>query len=143
MSNFYKCVHFQPEELVDKQTFERFKGNIWFLFRQDALISLDGIREYFDKPVIVNNWNCPHIGKTFQYRGFRPHESPDWSQYSQHCGNAFDLDVVGIPADEVRKIIIEKKDDPHFELITCLEINISWIHFDTRNTLDRILLVKP
>ena len=141
MSNFYKCTNFKPEELVDKQTFERFKGNIWFLFRQDALISLDGIRNYFKKPVIVNNWR---EGGSFKFRGLRPHESPVWTQYSQHSfGNAFDLDVVGMKADEVRKEIINNKDDDHFDLITCLEIGINWVHFDCRNISERILLVKP
>lgn len=145
MSNFYKCkaTNFWPEELVDKQTFDRFKGDIWFLFNQRALIALDGIRNYFGKPVTVNNWDYPHTGKTFQYRGYRPHESPDWSQYSQHClGNGFDCDIEGIPADDVRKEIINNKDNVYFYLITCLEIDIPWVHFDCRNIENRILLVK-
>lgn len=141
MNNFYKCTNFQALELVDKQTFDRFNGDIWFLFNQKALISLDGIRNYFKKPVIVNNW---YWNGKFQYRGFRTRECPEWSQYSQHSfGNAFDLDVEGMSADEVRQVIIENKEDSHFELITCLEVNISWVHFDCRNIADRIRLVKP
>lgn len=139
MNRFYKCVNFQPFELVDKQTFDRFKGDIWFLFNQKALIALDGIRNYFKKPVTVNNW---YWNGKFQYRGFRPHGSPDWSQYSQHSlGNGFDLDVERIPADEVRETIIKNKDDDHFDLITCLEVGINWVHFDCRNISERILLV--
>lgn len=141
MNNFYKCTNFQALELVNKQTFERFKGDIWFLFNQKALIALDGIRNYFKKPIIVNNW---YWKGPFQHRGYRTHESPDWSQYSQHSlGNAFDLDVLGVSPDRVREAIIENKDDPHFELITCLEIDIGWVHFDCRNIENRILLVKP
>ena len=139
MSNFYKCTNFKPEELVDKQTFDRFKGDVWFLFNQRALIALDGIRNYFHSSVIVNNW---HSGGNLQYRGFRTKESQNWSQYSQHSlGNAFDLDVIGMTADEVREAIIKNKDDVYFYLITCLEMGINWVHFDCRNISNRILLV--
>ncbi len=140
MSNFYKCVNFQPFELVDKQTLERFKGDIWFLFNSRVLIALDGIRNYFKRSVIVNNW---HDGGSFQHRGYRTHESKDWSQYSQHCGNAIDCDVEDMKADDVRKEIIDNKDNVYFYLITCLEVGINWIHFDCRNIENRILLVKP
>ena len=141
MSNFYKCVNFKPEELVDRQTLERFKGDIWFLFNQRALIALDGIRNYFKKPVTVNNW---YWNGSFQFRGFRPFDESTGAKYSQHrLGNAFDLDVEGIPAGEVREEIIKNKDGVHFYLITCLEIDITWLHFDCRNIENRILLVKP
>ncbi len=144
MSNFYKCTNFKPEELVDKQTFDRFKGDIWFLFHQRALIALDGIRNYFKKPVIVNNWD---EGGQFEQRGLRILTNKDkaiYSPYSQHSlGNGFDVDIEGMKADDVRKEIINNKDDVHFYLITCLEIGISWVHFDCRNIADRIRLVKP
>ena len=141
MNKFYTCKYFFPYELVDKKTYAEFGVNVWFLFRQDALISLDRIRQYFGVPVIVNNW---HEGGSLQSRGFRPYNESIGAKYSQHrLGNAFDLDVAGITPDKVRETIIDNKDDSHFELITCLEIDVGWLHFDCRNISERILLIKP
>jgi hypothetical protein len=137
---FYKSEFFKPYELVDKPTYDRWPENIWFLFRQDALISLDSIKAHFGKTIIVNSW---YWGGAFSQRGLRMPTCLDYSPYSQHSlGNAFDLDVKGISANEVRAEILANKDSPEFELITCLEININWVHFDCRNYEPRILLVQ-
>jgi hypothetical protein len=142
--NFYKCKHFQPQELVDTETFNKWdktENGIWFLFRPEALITLDNMREYFNSPITVNNWA---IGGESQCRGFRPFSEPTGAKYSQHrLGNAFDCDIAGHTADEVREEILKNPDHDAFKFINCLEIGISWLHFDTRNIQKRILLVQP
>jgi hypothetical protein len=139
MALFYKCEYFDIEELVDRKTFELWGEKSWMFLKPDALISLDQIRKYFNKPTWVNNWV---VGGPFQWRGFRPPYCDVGAIYSQHrFGNAFDLDVEGMEAHEVRQVILNNED--HFLMIMCLEINISWVHFDLRNIPDRIKLVKP
>ena len=139
---YYQCRYFKGYEIVDKDTFIMLGNQVWMLFHPEALISLDNIRAWFDRPVIVNNWAS---GGDLQFRGFRPSDCTVGAKFSQHrLGNAFDLDVQGIAADEVRKVILDNKDnDIRFQYITCLETDISWVHFDMRNIPNRILLVRP
>lgn len=144
MNIFYKCEHFDIEELVDRVTYEKWGERAWMFLRAEALYSLDGIRKYFGRPVTVNNWRD---GGKFSQRGLRILNDNDksiYSPYSQHSlGDAFDLDVQGMTSDEVRSAILEDKDESRLEKITCLETDITWVHFDCRNIPDRIRLVKP
>jgi hypothetical protein len=139
---YYQCEHFKIWELVDKDTHAALGDSAWMLFRPEALSSLDKIREYFDKEIVINNW---HGGGDLSYCGFRPYNVSVGARYSQHrLGNAFDLHFGdAMSADEVRKEILAHKDDRAFIDITCLETNISWVHVDFRNIADRIRLVKP
>ena len=106
-----------------------------------ALMSLDGIRVYFGKPVLVNNWAA---GGQSENRGFRPTASTVGVPYSQHrYGNAFDIDVQGVDAESVRQEIIKNKDLYLFCKIMCMETGITYVHFDCRNISDRIRLVNP
>jgi len=139
MSSYYKCTHFDIRELVDKNMYDEWGESAWMFMRTDALVSLDNIRDYFGKPVIVNDWM---FGGSFQYRGFRTPWCAIGASISQHrLGNAFDLDVKGMGADEVRQVIISMKDHPAFERITCMETGTAYIHFDCRNIPDRIRLI--
>ena len=138
---FYQCRNFKSYEIVSKDVFGLFGDQVWMLFRPEALMSLDNIRSWFDRPVIVNNWAS---GGDLQFRGFRPFDCTIGARYSQHrFGGAFDFDVQGVTADEVRKVILDNEDHERFQYITCLEINVSWTHFDVRNIPNRIRLVKP
>ena len=139
---YYKCIYFKIQELVDRKTFELWGEKAWMFFNPSALISLDGIKLYFWKPVIANDWV---FGGQKENRGLRPLYSTVGADYSLHrFGCAFDIDVQGVDAEEVRQTIIRLKDNPLFQYITCLETGITYVHFDCRNVLERILLVdKP
>jgi hypothetical protein len=143
----YICRHFKIYELVDKKTFDRFGLHAWMFLNPTALQALDGIRDFFtelrgkDTPVIVNNY---HSGGPFQYRGLRPLSCAIGAEYSQHrLGNAFDCDIKGVSAERARQIILEHKDDPRLAMITCIEADVNWLHFDCRNIPDRIRIVHP
>jgi hypothetical protein len=137
----YQCSHFKIWELVDKNTHSALGDGAWILFRPDALWTLDKLREHFGQPVVVNNW---HEGGSLSYCGFRPYDVTVGARYSQHrLGNGFDAHFSSLTAEEVRQEILKKKDEEDFKLITCLEIDISWVHFDLRNISNRIQLVKP
>ena len=138
---YYKPDHFNIKELVDKQTYKYLGDKSWTLFNPYALLSLEVIRTFFDVPVYVNNW---YKDGDLQFRGFRPFDCIVGSKYSKHrFGNAFDLNVKGIPAEEVRQVILANKNSI-FLHITTLESGVNWVHFDCRMIpLDnRILLVS-
>ena len=122
--------YFKPEELVDKKTFETMGENCLSLFNPEVLIALDNLREYFNCPITVNNW---HKGGMFQWRGYRTPEKAKelGSPNSQHAkGNAFDCTINGYSAREVRAEIIAHQDHELLKLITRMEANTSWLHFD-------------
>lgn len=136
----YKCKHFRIEELVPRSVFHRYGNQCWEFFNPKALYSLDQMRDYFKKVISVNGWLwCPDGS---EYRGLRPPDCKIGAPMSQHrFGNAFDLDVDGMCAEEVRQAIRRNQD--LFEHITCMEDGVDWLHFDCRNTLYRIKLFHP
>ena len=137
----YVCRDFDIHELVPKSVFERFGVNAWQFLNPIALQGLDGLRDFFGKPIICNTW---HRGGKFQFRGFRPADCTVGAPLSQHrLGNAFDLDIRGLSAEDARQAILHNADDPRLALITCIEADVNWLHVDFRNIPDRIRVVKP
>lgn len=130
--------YFQLYELVDRHTYETQGDAAWGLFNPEALIALDDLREYFNVPVTVNNW---YNGGPFQWRGYRTPEQAikNGAPNSQHrFGNAFDLDVQGVPATNARQIILDNQNHNLFCRIQRLEGKVSWVHFDLLPVANRI-----
>jgi hypothetical protein len=141
MRSFYKCKYFKIQELVDRVTYEKFGEQAWMFFDVRLLKTLDGIREYFNSPIIVNNW---HLGGNLDSRGFRRPDDKTGALYSQHrFGRAVDFTVTGRTAEEVRKIIIDNQNIFPFNEITAMELDVDWVHIDFRNiNSDVIYLFK-
>jgi hypothetical protein len=121
--------YFQLHELIDRNTFQKYGEDCWHYLHADALESLDGIREFFNVPVTVNNW---WEGKgSFQYRGYRPPDCTVGAISSYHKrGMAFDLDVKGHEAEEVRQAIFDNQNNPLLAKIQRMEAGVRWVHFD-------------
>ena len=97
------------------------------------------IRKGIDKPVTINNW---HKGGKFQQRGLRTNLQNIFSQMfksrklylSGHVlGEAFDMDVSGLTASQVRKWI--QNNSYLFPFKIRLEYKkrgkeITWVHVD-------------
>ncbi len=123
-----KLKHFKLYELVDRKTFETEGNAAWNHFTDDILLCLDGLRDFFGRSVTVNNWMA---GGQFQFRGYRPPWYDGGATHSQHRrGNAFDCDIMGMPAKQARQEIIDNKDNPLLIAIMRMENNVSWIHAD-------------
>ena len=123
----YKCRHFRIQELVDRETFNIRGERAWELLDDRALVALDDVRDGLG-PTTVNNW---HIGGDREWSGLRTVKSPYYSPYSQHSfGRAFDCVFRDVTAEEARRYIVDKAP----EFITAIEMNVSWLHFDVRNT---------
>ena len=135
--------HFQMYELVDRTTYVKWGDRCITLFSPDLLFSLDGIREFFNTSVVINNW---YGGGPFQYRGYRDPECTVGAEHSYHKkGMAADFDVKGLDADIVRGMIVEHQDDPLLAKIQRLEANVRWVHVDVGEVpkgKERIYLFK-
>jgi hypothetical protein len=137
--------YFKAYELVDRGTYVRLGEKSFSIFKPDALQALDDLREFLGVPLIVNNWIA---GGSFEWRGYRTQKKAIalGAPNSRHAkGDAFDLDVQGMTAEEVRQKIIANQDNPLLEKIMRLEADKSWVHFDLmplKEGVHRIYLFK-
>jgi len=93
----------------------------WKYFDDRILISADNLRYLFG-PLWVN-------GRGLTQCGFRT----NGSKTSQHkFGRALDLHSDKYDPEEIRMHIINNKQD--FPYISFLEVDISWLHIDCRNS---------
>ena len=135
----YKCQYFAIHELVPPQVFKDRGEAGWDLLDDRLLMTLDWLRERYG-PMIVNNW---HLGEEREWSGLRTPDSPYYRRDSQHTfGRAADCLLTRTTAEKVREDILANPNDPEFRLITSIEEDTSWLHFDTRNC-ERIKRFKP
>jgi hypothetical protein len=122
-------------ELLPKEFYGRYyphRGNSLFtLFDERLLRAGDAVRREFGK-IVVNTWKW---GGHNQYRGYRPADCTVGALFSQHrFGRALDLITVETPVETVRQRILNGEyDSPEIRFITGIELNVSWLHIDTRN----------
>jgi hypothetical protein len=139
---YYKPKHFRIEELVPPEIMTVLKDESLLVMDYRILKTIDIIREYLNKPVIINTW---HVGNGNRlYCGFRPHHTTVGAQYSQHkFGRAVDCLIVGVKEyDSIRREILNHQN--HFSYITCIEDKVNWLHIDCRATdMQGIVLINP
>lgn len=126
----FKIEELVPEGLIDEGIPEYI---LWGLFDKEALITLDNLRKHFG-PAYVNTWA---VGGDLHYRGYRPFDVNIGAKFSQHrFGRAFDVNFKSVEAEEVQEYIIAAKKTASPTLatkfITGLEVDVDWVHFDTR-----------
>ena len=133
-----KAKHFKIQELVDKETYERYGQKAWWFLDNRLIMLLDRLREDLQRPITVNNWLW---GGNNQHRGLRPPKCNIGADYSQHrFGRAVDFDVKGMKADQVRSYIRNRINN--YPEIKGIETGITWVHLDIRNS-DDLLIFKP
>jgi hypothetical protein len=124
--------HFAVFELVDRATYDAEGDKALDRFNPKILEAIEGIREFFAVPMIINNW---YLGGSFQWRGWRtPEKAAELgAPNSEHAkGNAFDFDIQGLTAQQVRDKIVANQDNPLLANITRLEANTTWVHADCK-----------
>ena len=129
------------EELIPQEVYENTSTNrkslLWYIFDSRTLMTIDQLRENHGK-VRVNNW--PWNG-SFNYRGYRPPNCTVGAELSQHrFGRGIDSDYENSTAEEVRQDILEHP--LRYPYITCIEMEVNWVHFDTRN-YNGVLKIYP
>jgi len=131
----YRPQFFWLTELVCKHVYDKFGETAWRLLDEKAVVTLDWIRRSLNKPITVNNW---WDGGDFDERGLRCIQCSivkrkcDLGQVyvSAHIlGRAFDFDVMGMTAGEVRVWLAYNKDRLPYPIR--LENHTNWIHLDS------------
>lgn len=127
---------FKIEELVCKHVYDKYREEqIWSFFSMPALSTLLVLRrDILGKPFVVNNWKN---GGSYSQRGLRCNLCPipkektrlEKVYMSAHCtGEAFDITVQGMTAEEARNIIDLSRDRLPYPIR--LEQDVSWLHVD-------------
>lgn len=134
-----KSKYFKIQELVSEEVYKKYREKAWEFIKPEIILFLDEIREYYGKPVIVNNWL---YGGELKQRGLRTNkdemvEKKTDLYVSQHClGGAVDFNVLGVPPEEVAKHIL--KNESHYRnFISRIENpkqTKTWTHVDCANT---------
>lgn len=132
--SYYIPKHFKLYELLppDMYALYRHKGNILWsvLFDYKAIYTIDRLQVRYGT-TICNDY---HWGGLHKERGFRRFKSEIGAELSQHkFGRAIDCKFKYISAEKVRQDILAEPLHEDFKYITCIEIDITWLHFDTRN----------
>lgn len=143
----YKPKFFETREFIPKQVYDVRGEKSIQLMDDRTLITADDLRSRYGKAVI-NTWFFWHKDSPTwigflprNWSGLRVKGCPYGSAFSQHrFGRALDMLFEDVTAEEIRQDIIDGSDlFPH---ITSLELETSWLHFDTRNC-SRILTYVP
>ncbi len=129
----YKPKKFELYEFLPKDFYEAQKHlgmKLWLMFDIRVLITSQRLRDRYGR-MVMNDY---HWGGVNQERGFRLFHTPTGASLSQHkFGRAADSKFKDVTAEEVRADVKKHPEKETFEFITCIEMNISWFHFDTRN----------
>ena len=135
--------YFDLREFVHPKIYSRY-GERSIQFIDYRLIELAvTIREYFNKPMIINNW---HEGGRLKNRGLRLPNSKVGAYYSQHkFGRAIDFNIVGMTSDEVYEELLKVGFTLGATTIEDNNFATTWTHIDIRHTglEDRLLIVQP
>lgn len=145
----YKPQYFSLDELVCPHVYGIFGDIAWQFFDSRLLITIDLLREKFNKPIYVNDWQihgefdergfrciqCDLVKKAIRYK--RLYVSPHMT------GQGVDFDVEGLLAEEVRQWII--KNERILPYSIRLERSVNWVHLDTRDNFEgkKIVLFNP
>lgn len=138
----YTPKYFTLKELFPPEIYNSTpdKDKLWLLFDDRVLKTADMLRDKYG-PIKCNDWD-----NGFRNCGFRSEYSTTGVVFSQHKhGRALDLHPLNTTAEKIRHDIIANPWAEEFKYITCLEIDITWLHYDVRNwnkKKDGILLVK-
>lgn len=140
--------YFTSKEFVSKSFYQKTKKYlsdrglsiylddiIYAKFDPSLLWTIERIRIYYNRPVLINNWYA--VGGSLNYRGYREKVIKGSSERSQHNnGRALDFNVSGISSDEAYHHILKNYNNDMYQYITAIEDKkkaTTWTHFDTRN----------
>ena len=137
-----KPRYFQLEELVPRSLFLAHKhelDKLWLIFDARVLWTLQSLRMRYGK-LVMNTWLW---GGKSQERGFRVWTTSTGAPLSQHkCGRAADVVPIETTAEEIRQDILTHSERDEFRYIRCIEEGTAWLHFDTRNWIGPVWVVK-
>ena len=140
----YFAVHeVFPPEMVDME-------DVWLYLDPRVGITIDRLREKYETAFMNTYGLSERIQQaygTHYFRGWRARNCSVGASLSQHkMGCAGDMVFAYVPAESIRADILAQPYDTTFEYITCIETEVSWLHFDVRprdKENKGILIVSP
>jgi hypothetical protein len=123
----YIPKHFQSYELLPPDVYQKMGDNGLYLIDDRILWTLDQIREYFNKPITINNWKK---GGQFSQRGYRNDPNTGAPLSAHRFGRACDFDISGITSNEFRTKVKSGGLDTVMVYITRMEDGVNWNHMD-------------
>ena len=136
-----KCKNFAIHELIPPALYKKRGEKAWKLININLIKSLDALKENFPLGgITINDY---HWGGKRLWSGIRTSDSSYYSNSSLHSyGMAVDciFSYEGYNVEEIRQFIIANPDK--FPYIKGIEMGISWLHIDVRNT-DKLELFYP
>ena len=133
--------YFKIQELVSRSVYKKYGEKCWEFIDDKLIITIDSLREFFEKPITINNWLW---NGNLEQRGLRTNideivlsKTNSGKVYvSQHClGKAVDFNVKGIESKDVFNIILQNKDKfPYIRRIEDIKDTPTWVHIDIANT---------
>jgi|ERR1035437_879313 hypothetical protein len=132
--------YFELSEVFCPEVCKKYGDFAWQFFDIRLLIVMESIRMRLNKPIYVNDYSVH--GKLTQ-RGFRCVQCALMKKvYSDgilftdphSLGKAWDFDIEGLVAEEVRQYLISNKRIWPYSFR--LEDNVSWVHLDILNSSD-------
>lgn len=135
---------FHLDEFVPKEIYMQYYEKSLMFINPIAIKMAEGIREYFNVPIIINNW---WTGGDYNYSGFRQPDCKVGAYLSQHKMGTSAIDChfpKGTDYEKVRQTIRDKYDTFRKMGITTFERNVNWLHIDCRQTgMDKLYEVNP
>ena len=135
----YKCKHFAIYELVPPDIYESYEEwKLWNLFDPTGLEVIDLLRDKYGAFLINDyQWGWDHTQS-----GLRTEKSKYYSFTSLHSwARAFDKRPQDTPLEKIRQDISDRKFK-FMEKIKGLELGVSWLHIDFRNS-DSLISFRP
>ena len=140
-------THFKVQEFVPEMVYRKYgpeKCLKWFI-NPEVVLMVKRIREYFEAPIIGNDW---YTGGRLNYRGYRPVRTNQGAKYSQHgiC-KAFDFNVRGKSAGQVFTEIVDNQGAfwrMGVRVVEDIRKTPTWTHVDIRYTglINKLLTVE-
>lgn len=140
---YYEPKYFTLAELVPSEVQTELGDRAVILLEPRMLMMIDGIRQFFGKPVTINNWV---FGGEFKLRCYRPGDTTTGAKWSKHkFGRAADMDISGFTAEQARSVILANHKNPYLSYISVMEAGVNWVHADCRNIISAngIVMVNP
>jgi hypothetical protein len=133
----FESIYFTLPEFVCGHVYDKYGLVAWQFFDIRLLVTIEKIREYLNKPIIINNWQTHG---SFSQRGLRCVQCDLMKSIYQagtlfvdpHAmGQAVDFDVQGLVSEEVRQWIIKNQNILPYPIR--LEAGVTWCHLDIRD----------
>jgi len=134
-----KSEHFKIYELVSRDFYNKKGEDAWWYICSKLITTIDVLKRYFPKGTIsINTW---YWNGNRMWSGLREEGSKYYSGTSFHSfGKAVDCIFSDYTTEEVRQFIIDNPEK--FPYVKGIELGVSWLHIDTRNSDEIIKFQK-